>query len=101
MPCCGTPTANQGVDEKNRAFVQYPQQSPINQQPSPQPGLGWQEKPYQPPAIPSPPPTHFSHGPPQSPPPSSFNHSYQQSTFNQSTLSGTTYQAPSVARPPP
>lgn len=101
MPCCGTPSAIQGVDEKNRAYAQYPPQSPINQQPGAQPGLGWQEKQYQAPAIPSPPPTHFSPGPPQSPPPSSFNHSYQQSTFNPSTLSGTTYQAPSIVRPAP
>ena len=101
MPCCGTPAGTKGVDEKNNAYPQYPQQSPINQQPGPQPGLGWQEKPYQPPTIPSPPPTHYSHGTSHSPPPSNFNHSYQQSGFNPSTLSGTTYQAPSIIRPPP
>jgi hypothetical protein len=62
MSCCGTPAGKKGADEKNRPYSQYPQQSPINQQPGPQPGLGWQEKPYQPPTIPSPPPTHYSHG---------------------------------------
>ena len=101
MPCCGTPAGNKGVDEKNHVYPQYPQQSPINQQPGPQPGLGWQEKPYQPPTIPSPPPTHYSHGTSHSPPPSNFNHSFQQSGFNPSTLSGTTYQTPSIIRPPP
>lgn len=102
MPCCGTPTGNQGAEEKNRSYSQYPPQSPINQQPGPQPGLGWQEKPYQPSAIPSPPPpTHYSYGNSHSPPPGHGNHSYQPSTFNTSTLSGTTYQAPSIVRPPP
>ena len=102
MSCCGTPAKNKGADEKNRPYPQYPQQSPINQQPSPQPGLGWQEKPYQHPTIPSPPPTLYSHGTSHSPPPQShFSNSYQQSGFNPSTLSGTTYQAPSIIRPPP
>jgi hypothetical protein len=101
MSCCGTPTGNQGVNEKNRPYPQYPQQSPTNQQPVPQPVLEWQEKPYQPPAIPSPPPTHYSHGTSHSPPPTNLNPSYQQSMFNTSTLSGTTYQAPSINRPPP
>lgn len=101
MQCCGTPSGNPGMDEKNRSYPQYPQQSPINQQPGPQLGLGWQEKPYQPPAIPTPPPTHYPQAPPHSPPPGNFNPSYQQSTYNTSTLSGTTYQAPSIIRPPP
>lgn len=102
MSCCGTPTANKGADEKNRQYPQYPQQSPINQQPGPQPGLGWQEKPYQPPTIPSPPPTHYSHGTSHSPPPqSTFSNSYQQPGFNPNNLSGMAYPAPSVVRPPP
>lgn len=98
--CCGTPAGNQGADEKKLPYSQYPQQPPINQQPGPQPDLGWQEKPYQPPNVPSPPPTHYSHGTSHSPPPSNFNPSYQQSSFNTSSLSGTTYQAPSIVRPP-
>lgn len=102
MPCCGTPAGNKGADEKNRPYSQYPQQSPINQQPSLHPGLGWQEKPYHPPTIPSPPPTHYSHGTSHSPPPqSNFSQAYQHPGFNPSTLSGTTYQAPSTTRPPP
>lgn len=102
MPCCGTPTANQGADQKNLSYPQYPPQSPINQQPVPQPSLGWPEKQYQPPNIPSPPPTHYSHGNSHSPPPSHLNHSYQQPTTNASTWSGTTtYQTPSIVRPPP
>lgn len=101
MPCCGTPAGPQGAHEKNNVYAQYAPQSPINQQPGPQPGLGWQEKPYQPPTIPSPPPTHYSNGTSQSPPPSHANHSYQQSAFGTSTWSGTTYQAPSIVRPPP
>jgi hypothetical protein len=102
MPCCGTPVADKGVDDKNRAYSQYPPQSPINQQPTPQPGLGWQEKPYQSPTIPSPPPTHYSHGPSHSPPPpGNLNHPYHPSSFNTSAMSGTTYQAPSINRPPP
>lgn len=100
MPCCGTPATNQPTDQKNHSYNQYPPHSPINQQPSPQPGLGWQEKQYQQPEIPPPPPTHYSHETSHSPPPSNFN-SYQPSTFNASTLSGTTYQAPSIPRPPP
>lgn len=102
MSCCGTPAAKKGADEKNRQYPQYPTQSPVNQQPSPQPGLGWQEKPYQPPSIPSPPPTHYSHGTSHSPPPqSTLNHSYQQPGFNPNNLGGTTYPAPSITRPPP
>ena len=102
MSCCGTPAGKKGADGKNHPYSQYPQQSPINQQPGPQPGLGWQEKPYQPPTIPSPPPTHYSHATSHSPPPQSpFNTSYQQSGFNPSTFSGTTHQTPSIVRPPP
>lgn len=101
MPCCGAPTGTQAIEEKNRSYPQYPQQSPINQQPSPQPGLGWEEKPYQLPSIPSPPPTHYPQVPPHSPPPGNYNPSYQQSTYGASNLSGTTYQAPSIVRPPP
>jgi len=101
MSCCGTPAGNQGADGKNLPHSQYPPQSPINKQPGPQPGLGWQEKPYQPPTIPTPPPTHYSHGTSNSPPPSNFNNSYQQSVFNPSTQSGTTFQSPSIVRPPP
>ena len=102
MPCCGTPTGKQGADMKNRPYSQYPQQSPINQQPSPYPVLGWQEKQYQPPTIPSPPPTHYSHPSSHSPPPqSTLNHSFPQPGFSPSTLSGATYQTPSIVRPPP
>lgn len=101
MTCCSTPAGNQSADVKNRPYSQRPQQSPINQQPGPQPGLGWQEKQYHLPTIPSPPPTHYSHATSHSPPQSPLNHSYQQSGLNSSTLSGTTYQAPSIIRPPP
>jgi hypothetical protein len=102
MSCCGTPATQQAADEKNRQYPQYPQQSPVNQQPSPQPGLGWHEKPYQPPTIPSPPPTHYSHGTSHSPPPqSTFGQSYQQPGLSPNNSSGTTYPVPSVVRPPP
>ena len=103
MSCCGTPAGDKAADEKNRGYPQYPQQSPINQQPGPQPGLGpWHDKQHQPPTIPSPPPTHYSHGTAHSPPPNNFNPSYQPSMFNPSTLSGTTYhQTPSINRVQP
>ena len=101
MPCCGTPVSEGGPGDKNRSYPQYPQQSPINNQPGPQSSPGWNEKPYQPPAIPSPPPTHYSHGLSHSPPPANLGSSYPQSTFNASSLSGTTYQASSITRPPP
>lgn len=103
MSCCGTLAGRKGAEEKNRPYSHYPQQSPINQQPSPLPGLGWHEKPYQPstiPPIPSPPPTHYSHTTSHSPPPT-LNNSYPQPGFNSSVLSGTTYQVPSIIRPPP
>jgi len=105
MSCCGTPAGKQGAEEKNRPYSQYPQQSPINQQPGPQPGLGWQEKPYQPPTIPpipSPPPTHYSHTTSQSPPSqNTLSYSYQQPGYNPSRMSGATYQTPPIIRPPP
>jgi len=102
MPCCGTPTGKQGADVRNRPYSQYPQQSPINHQPSPHPVLGWQEKQYQPPTIPSPPLTHYSHPNSNSPPPQSIlNSSYPQPGFNPSTLSGASYQTSSIVRPPP
>lgn len=107
MPgCCGEPAGQKLAN--NTRVSQYPQ-SPVSQQPAPQPGLQWQEKnDYLPPHIPSPSPSHSPYGLSNSPPPQSQYNGYtpaNTSTLYESTLNGhafsTSGSPPPLLRPNP
>ncbi|CAL1697945.1 unnamed protein product [Somion occarium] len=59
MPgCCGEPVDETTPDANNRVVTDFTQVAVVNQQPGAQQGLQWQEKAsYQPPNVPTPPPT--------------------------------------------
>lgn len=74
MGCCGEPVDKPLPEESNR-ITPFDSGKPVNQQPSPQSTLQWQEKPLQQPGLTTPPPV-LQYGQP------AWNHQQQPGQFN-------------------